>query len=177
MKKELFLQFSFLLPLLILVTVVKSWFSLTYWPFWLGGLMGVLLPYLDHLFYVYLLRPNELSSQRVRYMITNKNYKQALKYLEETKYERIELIIHSVYFQIVFTVLTFWVLTSSASLLGRGIVLAFYLHLLVDQYKDFQNVGSVDRWFKNFQDTFDQKGKIYYLIAATLLLLVFAFFL
>ena len=169
------LQFPFLLSLLILVSVVKGWLSLDYWPFWLGGVLGMLFPYLDHFLYVFLLRPYELTSQRVKYFIQNKRYKEAIRLLVDTRYERVDLVIHSVYFQIIFAVLTFWILTSSGSLLGRGLVLAFYLHLLVDQYKDYQNEGSVDRWFKNFQDVFDQKGKVFYLIAATLLLLVFAF--
>lgn len=176
MKKELLLQFPFLFSFLIMVTVFKGWFSIFYWPFWLGGLIGLFLPYFDHLLYVFLLRPYELTSQRAKYLFNQKKYKEALRLLCDTKFERVDLIIHSVYFQIIFTILTFWVLTSSGSLLGRGIVLAFYLHLLVDQYKDYQYQGSVDRWFKNFQDVFDQTGKIYYLIVATLLFLVFAFF-
>jgi len=176
MKKELLLQFPFFLSLFILVSVFKGWFSFSYWPFWLGGIVGMLFPYLDHFLYVFLLRPYELTSQRVKFLFNSKRYKECLKLLIDTKFERVDLVIHSVYFQIIFTVLTFWVLTSSGSLLGRGIVIAFYLHLLVDQFKDYQYQGSVDRWFKNFQEIFDQKGKIYYLIIATLLLLVFAFF-
>lgn len=176
MKKELMLQFPFFISLFVLVSVFKGWFSFSYWPFWLGGVVGLFFPYLDHFLYTFLLKPYELTSQRVKFLFNSKKYKEAFKLLVDTKFERVDLVIHSVYFQIIFAVLTFWVLTSSGSLLGRGIVLAFYLHLLIDQYKDYQNQGSVDRWFKNFQDFFDQKGKIYYLIVASLLLLVFAFF-
>jgi len=175
MKKELLLQFPFLFSTLILVTLFKGWLSLSYWPFWIGGIIGLFFPYIDHIIYVSLLRPYELTSQRFFFLVKNRKYKEALRLLVDTKFERVDLIIHSVYFQIVFAILTFWVLTSSGSLLGRGIVIGFYLHLLVDQYKDFQNQGSVDRWFKNFQDVFDRKGKFYYLIVATLLFLVFAF--
>lgn len=176
MKKELLLQFPFLISFLVLVTVFKGWLSFSYWPFWLGGIIGMFFPYVDHFLYVFLLRPYELTSQRVNFLLKEKRYKEVLKLLIDTKFERVDLIIHSVYFQIIFTILTFWVLTSSGSLFGRGIVLSFYLHLLVDQYKDYQNQGSVDRWFKNFQDIFDQKGKMYYLIVATLLFLIFTFF-
>ena len=177
MKKELLLQFPFFIALFILISVFKGWLLLSYWPFWVGGIVGLFFPYLDHFLYVFLLKPYELTSQRVKFLFNSKRYKECLKLLIDTKTERVDLIIHSVYFQIIFAVLTFWVLTSSGSLIGRGIVLAFYLHLLVDQFKDYQYQGSVDRWFKNFQDIFDQTGKIYYLIVATLLLLVFAFFL
>ncbi|MFC1624930.1 hypothetical protein ACFL15_00985 [Patescibacteria group bacterium] len=177
MKKELLLQLPFMIFIFMLVTIFRGWFSISALPFWLGGIIGVLFPYIDHFIYVFLLRPYELTSQRVNFLIKNKKHKEALRLLIDTKHERVDLIIHSVYFQIIFTILTFWVLTSSGSLLGRGIVLAFYLHLLIDQYKDYQNQGSVDRWFKNFQDIFDQKGKTYYLISATLLFLIFAFFL
>lgn len=176
MKKELLIQLPFFIALFILVTVFKGWLSISYWPFWFGGLIGIFFPYFDHLLYVFLLRPYELTSQRAKFLFNNKKYNEGLRLLVDTKSERIDLVIHSVYFQIIFAILTFWVLTSSGSLLGRGIVIAFFLHLLIDQYKDYQNQGSVDRWFKNFQDIFNQTGKIYYLIVATLLLLVFAFF-
>jgi hypothetical protein len=175
MKKELLLQFPFLISFFILISAFKGWLSLNYWPFWVGGFVGMFFPYLDHFLYVLLLRPYELTSQRVKFLLNSKKYKEVFKLLSDTKNERVDLIIHSVYFQIIFIILTFWVITSSGSLLGRGIVLAFYLHLLVDQFKDYQYQGSVDRWFKNFQDIFDQKGKIYYLIGASLLFLVFAF--
>ena len=64
------------------------------------------------------------------------------KLLADTRSERKNLIFHTLLFQIVFIILTIFVLTSSASLFGRGLVLAFYLHLAIDMYVDWKEVGS-----------------------------------
>lgn len=177
MKKELFIHFPFLISFLILVTVVKGWLSLAYWPFWVGGVLGMVFPYLDHILYVFLLRPYELTSQRVINFVRRKELKNALKLLIDTKEERRDLIIHTVYFQIIFAVLTFFVVTSSNSLLGRGLVLGFFLHLIVDQFKDLQTVGDLNRWFRGFNVSFDKKTYIYFILGGTALLIIFAFIL
>jgi len=57
--------------------------------------------------------------------------------LLSTRQERIGLIFHTILFRAIFFVLTFWVMTSSTSLFGKGIVLAFCLHLVIDQIDRF----------------------------------------
>jgi hypothetical protein len=175
MKKEIFIHFPFLISFLILITVLKGWLSLTYWPFWVGGVLGMVFPYLDHILYVFLLRPYELTSQRVINLVQRKDIKNALKLLVDTKEERRDLIIHTLYFEIIFAILTFFVVTSSNSLLGRGLVLGFFLHLIIDQFKDMQNVGNLDRWFKGFNVSLDKKTGLYFILGGIVLFIVFAF--
>ena len=105
MKKELFIHFSFLISFLILISLLKGWVNLSYWPLWLGGVVGTLLPDLDHLIYVFFLQPQELTSQRVNYMVSKKNIFRTLELLAETRYERKNLIFHTLLFQIIFLVL------------------------------------------------------------------------
>lgn len=175
MKKEIFIHFPFLISFLILVTVVKGWLSISYWPFWVGGVLGMVFPYLDHILYVFLLRPYELTSQRVINLVQRKEIGNALKLLIDTKEERRDLIIHTLFFQIIFAVLTFFVVTSSSSLLGRGLVLGFFLHLIIDQFKDLQTVGNLNRWFKGFNFTLDKKTGWYFILGGIVLLIVFSF--
>lgn len=150
MKREVFIHFAFLISLFIFVSLTKKWLSFSYWPFWVGGLIGTLLPDLDHAIYALYLRPQELSSQRVNYMLKKKEIWETIKFLGETRGERTRLIFHSAVFQIVFLVLTFWVITSSGGTFGRGIVLAFFLHLLIDQAVDITETGGLANWFKTF---------------------------
>ena len=57
-------------------------------------------------------------------------------------------------------------LSSSGSLFGKGMVLAFGLHLLIDQATDLSEVGNLDNWFKNLPVKLDLvQSKIYWLVA------------
>ena len=171
MRKELFVHFAFLVSLFIFISLVKGWIAIAYWPFWVGGVVGTLLPDIDHLIYVYFLRPLDLTSQRVNHLITKREILNTLNLLAETRYERKDLVFHTVLFQIIFLILTFWIIVSSGSLLGRGIVLAFTLHLLIDQIVDLREVGNLDNWFKNFPIQVDaNRTRVYWGIMLILLL-------
>jgi len=106
------------------------------------------MPYLDHIIYIYVFAPHELSSQRFVSYINQKNPAKALDFMVDSAHERSKLIFHTAYFNLVFIILTFWVITSSGSFLGRGIVLAFYLHLVIDQLEEVLNIKSLYSWFR-----------------------------
>lgn len=133
MKKDILLRLAFLTSLVILTSVVKKWLSLAYWPYWVGAIIGMALPSLDHFVYVFFQRPYELTPQRVKALWNQKNYMGAISLLYQTRGERTNLIFHSLLFQVIFAVLTFWVVSSSGSPLGRGVVLSFYLNLYLDE--------------------------------------------
>ena len=133
MKREVFVHASFFLSFFILFSLLKGWLKFSYWPFWLGGLIGSFLPLLDHLVYVFLLYPQELSSQRVVYFFKNRNFTGALRFLIETRGERTNLVFRSNTFLIVISILTVWILSSSGSLIGTGLVLGAVIYLLVDR--------------------------------------------
>lgn len=147
MKREIFLHFSFWFSFFVFITLIRHYFNLGYWPFWVGGVMGTLLPDIDHLLYLYL-RPQELTAQRLGFLIDKREVRRIFTLLYETRGERNNLIFHTAFFQLIFLVLTFWVLTSSGSLLGKGLVLAFSVHLLVDQIVDITEMESFDNWLK-----------------------------
>lgn len=148
MKRQTATYLLFLFAYFLLITLFRRWFSLSYWPFWLGGLVGIFLPGIDHIIYVYLLNPFDLTSQRVSLLIKEKKIKQAVMLLYDTRHERVKLIFHTAFFQVIFLVLTFLVASSSGSLFGKGMVLAASLHLLVDQIDDYFTKGSLLFWFR-----------------------------
>ena len=150
MKREFFTHFLFAIPFIIFITLVKGWLDFRYWQFWLGGVLGTILPYADHFIYVYVFAPHELSSQRVASYVSQKRIGSALNLAFATAQERSKLIFHTAYFQLILLVLTFWVVTSSGSLLGRGIVLAFSLHLIIDQLEEYLITKNLNSWFRDF---------------------------
>jgi Predicted membrane-bound metal-dependent hydrolase (DUF457). len=164
MRRELFIHFSFWFFFFVLISLFKHFFDLNYWPFWLGGVIGTFLPDIDHLIYVLFLSPQELTSQRIGFLWERREYKRMIELLYETRSERRGLVFHTIFFQIIFLVLTFWIMSSSASLFGRGLVLSFALHLSVDQLVDLTEMKSLSNWTKSFPINLDlKKSKIYWL--------------
>ena len=176
MKKEIFIHFAFLVSFLIFVSLFKNYLSFSYWPLWLGAVVGTILPDVDHFIYIFFLKPHELTSQRASAMLKKRSIMGTFEFLAETRYERTKIIFHTAAFQLVFVLLAFWVLTSSGSIFGRGLVTAFLLHLLVDQSVDFNEMGSLSNWFKNFPVSIEGREKLYW-GANVLLLLIFSFLL
>lgn len=137
MKKEIINHLIFWFAYFLFLTIVNSLYSLSYWPLYVGGLVGLFMSNLDHLLHVFVFQPHELTSQRILMLLRNKQYKEALVLLYDTNTERTNLVFHTTLFQIIFTVLTFWVVTSSGSLFARGLVLAYLLSLVIFNLKKY----------------------------------------
>jgi len=168
----LFLIFAFF----TVVSLFRGWFSLSYVALWFGGIVGGVLPDLDQFIYIFYLRPYELSSQRVIYMLKNKKFFGAIRLAFLTRAERSKLIFHSVLFQMVFLVLTFFVLTSSGSIFGRGLVLGFSLHLFSDQINDLRNKGTIQSWFGGTNMTLSENKRFYYILAVIVVICILGLF-
>ncbi len=171
-RKEILTHFVYWFALSLFFAVIHKHLSLTYLPFWIGGLFGLFLPDLDHLIYIYT-RPQELTSKRVGMHTDKKEIWKAVALLYDTRSERKNLIFHTVFFQVLFVILTFWIMSSSGSMFGRGLVFSFAIHLLVDQIIDIIELGSFDNWLNTFpiKMTFEQ-SKIYWVIMAVINLII-----
>jgi hypothetical protein len=139
MKKEIINTLLYWLGYFVFLTIINSLYSWTYWPLYVGGLVGLLIPNLDHLLYIFYFKPQELTSQRVMQLVKTKQYKEAVSLMYDTKSERNDLIFHTVLFQLIFTVLTFWVISSSGNLFARGLVLSYFLILVLFNLKKIIN--------------------------------------
>lgn len=162
MRREAFIHFSFWFSIFVFISVVKRYFVLSYWPFWVGGIIGTILPDLDHVLHFYLIKPYELTSQRFIQMIKSREMLRSVQLLYETRSERKNLIFHSKFFQILFLVVTFWVMSSSGSFFGRGVALAFAIHLTIDQMMDIYEFTTVE----------NKNERIYWLVLFILTLAV-----
>lgn len=152
-KKELFSHYLVTLIWLAALAVLRAIFSasafstlsqlFSWLVFCLGALLGTFVLDLDHVFYVLLIHPEEETSQKVKRLIRQKEYKEAFLVLVNTHLERIKLSFHNAIFQVFFMVFCFWVLTSTGSWLGKGLAMAMALHLLKDE---------IELLFKGYED-------------------------
>lgn len=171
MRRELFIHFCFWFSFFVLISLFKHFLNISFWPFWLGGVIGVLMPDLDHLIYVFFMGPQELTSQRVGFLWDRREYKRLIELLYETRSERKGLIFHTLFFQVIFLVLTFWIMSSSASLFGKGLVLSFALHLSIDQLVDLIEMKNLSNWLNFLPISLDlRKSEIYWSVGSLLVL-------
>jgi hypothetical protein len=175
MRRELFVHFSFWFAFFVFVSIFKHFISISHWPLWIGGLVGIFLPDIDHLIYVLFLSPQELTSQRVNFLWNRKEMWRMIQLLYETRSERKGLIFHTIFFQLIFFILTFWLMSSSASIFGKGLALSFSLHLCVDQLVDLMETKSFDNWFTYLPFKLNLSQSKTYLAAAFLLVCVMGF--
>lgn len=177
MKKVYIRQFLAFILLFAFTTILRHWFTPNYLMFWLGGLVGLVLPDVDHLIYIYVLRPHELTAQRASRMVSQRKPLAALNLLASTRSERQDLIFHNNLFQFVMFVFTFFVLSSTSNLFGRGLVIAFMLHLTVDQIIDFVQIGDINNWLAKLNVKLQREQSILFISlqlgVLTLLSLVF----
>jgi hypothetical protein len=172
MKKELALHILTTLLLLIPIFLLR-YLNINNWPFFVGGLIGAILPDIDHIIYVYYLHPYEVTSQRVMYEAKKGNLQKTWDVLSSTRTERTNLILHTVTFQVFFLILSFLVVTSSGSILGKGLVLAFLLHLFVDEIIDLKETGTLANWFRQVPIQLDKMQLNIYLLANFIIILIF----
>ncbi|OGM32475.1 hypothetical protein A2803_03325 [Candidatus Woesebacteria bacterium RIFCSPHIGHO2_01_FULL_44_21] len=177
MKKQLLIYYVSFLLFFLLISLARRWFAIDFLAFWVGGAIGAILPDVDHLIYVYFLRPHELTSQRASRMLSQGKVLETMSLLANTRSERTSLIFHTAMFQLVFYVFAFFVLSSSSNLFGRGLVLAFLLHLLIDQYLDFRDLGNITHWLRNVSVTLTRDKTVFYWAAAGLVLILYGFLL
>lgn len=137
MKKEIINHLIYFASYFVFLTIVNSLYSLNYWPLYFGGLVGLFMPNIDHLLYVFVFKPQELTSIRVKTLVSYKQYKEAIRLLYDTREERVDLIFHTTLFQIIFLSLTFWVVSSSGNLFARGLVLSYLLSLVIFNLKKY----------------------------------------
>ncbi len=138
-----------------------------------GGLIGTFLPDVDHLLYALFLKPGDITSQRVHSKLAARDVKGAIVLLFTTRDERRKLVFHTVFFQCLFVLFAFLVITSNGTLFGRGLVLGFLLSLLVDQIVDLRQKQPLARWASGLPISFTpQQFDTYLLVHGVLLLLL-----
>jgi hypothetical protein len=162
-KKDLLTHFLFLIALFTLIALTKQWIDVKYLPFLFGGIVGTLLPDVDYLINVYLLKPKEDVSQQAATLLSERKVLKSWDVLATNQEKWSEMLLHTANFQVVFAILAFLVFTSSPSLLGRGLVLAYLLHLVVDEMTDWIEKKDLNRWFVNFPLQLNLGEKHWYL--------------
>lgn len=182
MKQELKNHF---LPLLIVfvLTSLIWFFTKTIWYnfifLFFGLLWGSFFLDTDHLIYWFYLQPNLDESRLAQTAWKKGDYRSLLKLLESTHNSHTNLIFHHYFFQIIITLISFFVFTSSSSIFAKAFLLAINFHLLVDQIKDFyKDPEHLKLWlFAREKKQLPTESLKYYLLTFVVINLLFTAFL
>lgn len=142
-----------LLPLLGIFLFTSLIWALNHVPFYqflflfLGLLSGSFLLDTDHLIYWFLINPRSPDGQLAAAAAQKNDFRAIIKLFETTHQKHTSLVFHHFFFQIVLTLTSLFVFTTSASTFILGLMLALNLHLLTDEIADFyQNKTHLQRW-------------------------------
>lgn len=145
--------------------------------FLLGGVIGTMLPELDHLLYIFVSNPHELTSARTFALVKAGQIKRAVELIIATKDERPQRMFHTLWFQLCFFLLTVLLITSSAHIMGHGVVIGFSLHLLVSQVYDLFVKGNINQWFDSMPILIEGKNnQVFFWVIALLVTTLLAIF-
>lgn len=168
-------------PFIVIMAVV-GFFKVKY-PFWLilfglGGILGTFILEAESIIYCIFLEPEQPVSKDVSDLLANKNLRGALSEIKARKAEIRTKIFHTYLFQVIFAVLTFYVLTSTASALASGICLFAFLHLMKDQiYELSHHQGFSYGWAGFLGVTISENLQKYWVTGGVLIFLYFIFLL
>lgn len=116
--------------------VILKWSTLL---FLFGGVLGMVSELFDRLVYVYYSKPKEELSLEVKGLIQQKKYAEAVEVLYRKRHLQQRLAMNNVLFLAVWVVLSLFLITSSPSVFGRGMVLGLGLNLVFQIYEDWDH--------------------------------------
>lgn len=99
----------------------------------LGLSLGSYLLDIDHLIYWLYLKPNLEESRLAGVAWKKGDWRSLIKLLKITEHQHLSLIFHHYFFQVVLTIFSFFVFTSTSSIFVKSLLLAINIHLLIDE--------------------------------------------
>lgn len=148
-----------------LIWIFNKTHYLNYFYLFSGLALGSYLLDLDHLIYWLYLKPNLEESRLAQLAWKKGDWASLIKLLEATKHHHLSLIFHHYFFQVVLTIFSFFVFTSTSSIFIKAILLAINFHLLIDEIIDYRhNPKHLQAWlFARESKQFALKSLKYYL--------------
>ena len=166
-----------LLVYLVVITLLR-------WPlqwemalFWLGSFFGLLLYNLDHVAYLLWQEPQEPTAIRFKELMVKRRFKEGLTLLDTTCSQRKRLVGHSVVFQAVLVILTYFAVSSTASFFGRGLAIGLFFYSLVHQGLLLAKGENLSSWFWQVDIKLTPKGEALYFLALLIILFYFSWML
>ncbi len=136
MKRYIWAHMPIALGYGVFVFLINAgWNNPISWIYWLAGVViGVLFLFADRVVYTYSYPGAQISQQFAWYM-KEKKYLKGLELLDDRRLEQERLTFRSALFMTIWVPLSFFALTSTPSLFGKGVVMGLMAHILADSWR------------------------------------------
>jgi len=140
----------------------------------IGALIGYSIPWIDVLGYVFYLHPEDSETQHIRDDMRAKRFIPALRNSATLLGHPLRLMHRSIYFAAAFFVLGIFVLTSTGSAIGKGVVGGLGIHMVLAMTPFWSSAHELrTRFFWGLADTVSEQSlRILVGLVATISLLV-----
>jgi len=170
----------------LLVSIARWRFDLSLIWLWLGAFLGTFLLDFDHLIYWFITHPEEEDSKEAEGILSDKMrttkgferikamIRDLYELLQRVRHTHSRLIFHSIVGQAILFILAIFVLSSGGSVFGSSLIMAANLHLLKDEWIDFEKNKEylADYLFWQIREPKLREYLKEYLITATLIFLI-----
>lgn len=147
----------------VIVTIAGSNLRVEFLLFWLGLAAGTFILYFEPFISAYLSSPPTPLSQEARQILKAGKLKEVFNFALSHQ-EQEQPILHSALFQVALTALGFYVVTSTTTLFGSGLVLGMALHLISEEVAVRHDPQRLNRMlFWNIQREVSEKEQRIYL--------------
>ena len=130
---------NYLVPSTILFILISSFWvffgatNLDILYLFLGLTIGIFFLDIDHLIFWVFMKPNNEESRIVKLAIANKEYKSVIKIIQNSHKTHYNLIFHHYFFQVILTLFSLFIFTSTQNIFISAFVLGLNVHLIIDE--------------------------------------------
>lgn len=138
-------QQKFILPSIItfcIISVVWLFFKIPYYQYiflFLGIGLGTFFLDIDHIVYWLYINPNTDESRLAKTALFKYDFNSIIKLISATQHQHTNLIFHHFFFQVVISLISFFVFSSSDNVFGNSFLFSINTHLLVHEIDDYKN--------------------------------------
>jgi len=144
---------NYLVPTIILFIVISSFWvissvnNLQIFYLFLGLIIGIFLLDIDYLIFWFYIKPNNEESRLIKLAIENKEFKSVIKIIQNSHQTHYNLIFHHYFFQVILTLFSLFIFTSTKNTFTSALTLGLNLHLIIDEIIGYRvDPKTVQKW-------------------------------
>jgi len=138
-----------------------------------ASIIAMFLTDLGTILHAYIVDPSTDESQIVRDSLKVRDFNAFFEFISDREYQVENPTVKSVLFQLLLMVFVFYSALGGIDGFAKAFVFSFAGCLLYFQMVEFQKTKTLKRWFWIYKGNLSRQGYIYYIIALTLLYILF----
>lgn len=112
-----------------------------------GLIIGIFILDIDYLIFWFFIKPNNEESRLIKLAFENKQFKSIIKIVQNSHQNHYNLIFHHYFFQVILTLFSLFIFTSTNNSFISALTLGINLHLIIDEIIGYKaDPKTVQKW-------------------------------